>query len=343
MKTMKAITVVESHKLEIRDIPVPTISNDDVLVKIKSAGICGSDMHVYHGTSPVATYPRVIGHEASGEVVEIGKNVTTLKIGDHVTLEPLRHCGHCYNCSQGRPNACITMKACGAHIDGYFQEYVSLPAKHAYKISSDIPWDIAAMVEPYTIAAQVCFRTRIKKDDTALIIGAGPIGLFILDMFHSLQAKCAVVDIVDSRLALAKELGAEIMINSLNESTEDKIKEWTNGLGVNVSVDAACLPKTFEQAVSLTGSGGRVACLGFTQEPSQIPQFQITARELDVVGCRHQTYRFEPVVEMFEKGLLNPKKLLTHKFSYKQVQEAFTLLETDPISTCKVILDWDNN
>jgi len=338
---MKAISVIKAHNIEIKELSIPTISADDVLVKIKATGICGSDMHVYHGTSPVATYPRIIGHEASGEIVEIGKNISHLQVGDHVVLEPLRHCGECYNCLQGRPNTCIIMKACGAHVDGYFQEYVSIPSKHVYKISKDIPWDIAAMAEPYTIAAQVAYRTQIKKNNKVLIIGAGPIGLVILDTFKALGAECVVIDIVDSRLLLAKELGAIFTINSLNENPEKLIYEWTDGLGVNISADAACLPKTFEQAISLTGSGGSVACLGFTQEPSNITQFSITARELDIVGCRHQTYRFEPVIKMFEQQKLNPEKLLTHHFHYTKSKEALTLLEKDPISTCKVILTWE--
>ncbi|MCX7730615.1 MAG: alcohol dehydrogenase catalytic domain-containing protein, partial [Candidatus Caldatribacterium sp.] len=175
---MRAVLVPEPGKLTLVEREVPcALGNTDVLVRVRVGGICGTDLHIFHGTSPVATYPRVIGHEFVGEVVGRGRGVTSVQDGDHVVVEPILFCGVCYPCSVGRPNVCERLEVFGVHRDGGFQEYVVVPERNVHPFSKDIPWEEAVLMEPFTIALQVAERGSITREDKVLIIGAGPIGL----------------------------------------------------------------------------------------------------------------------------------------------------------------------
>ena len=190
---MKAICVIEPNTIRIEERPIPEIqSPNDVLVKVKAAGICGSDVHIYHGTSPVATYPRVIGHEIAGEIVQTGGSVQELSIGDHVVMDPVIYCGSCYACRIGRRNVCSNLKVRSVHVDGGYQEYLVLPHSSVYKIPDALSWEEAVMIEPFTIAEQVCSRGEITKNDVVFIMGAGPEGLSILIRAKLFGATCVI-------------------------------------------------------------------------------------------------------------------------------------------------------
>jgi 2-desacetyl-2-hydroxyethyl bacteriochlorophyllide A dehydrogenase len=340
---MKAIEVKEPKKIEIVERPMLKMEHeDDVLIKIKAAGICGSDVHIYHGTSPVAVYPRVLGHEMVGEVIEIGKDVTQLKKGDKVVVEPIISCGECYACKSNRPNACSTLKVRGCHVDGGFQEYFVAPEKSVYKFNDEIPWEYAAMIEPYTIADQITWRADVRKGDYVFIIGAGPIGLTILEMAKLKGGICIISDFNEKRLNIAKEIGADYILNPSKCDPLEEVRKITNGMGSNVTIDAVCLPQTFEQAVEITSVAGRVMCLGFTNEVSKIAQLSITLKELDVRGSRHQTFKFKNVVELFNQNKLSPEKLVSNIIDYKNISEALNLIENKPEEICKIVLKFED-
>ena len=175
---MKAIQVLEPGNIQIIERETPKIENEDeVLVKVRYAGICGSDMHIYHGTSPVATYPRVIGHEFVGEVVETGNNAKHLKAGDRVVIEPIYYCGKCYPCRNGRPNVCENLEVLGVHRDGGFQEYVTVKGANAHKFGEHLSWDEAVLIEPFTIASQATWREDVRNVDYVVNQGPHQIGL----------------------------------------------------------------------------------------------------------------------------------------------------------------------
>lgn len=336
---MKAIIVSKPKELQIVEREIPKILEaTDVLVKIKAAGICGSDVHIYHGTSPVATYPRVIGHEMVGEVVGIGDDVQDLKIGDKVVVEPMIACGECYACKSGRPNACSSLKVRGCHVDGGFQEYYVAPRKNIFKFDDSISWEEAAMIEPYTIADQITWRADVRKGDYVFIIGAGPIGLCVLEMAKLKGGICIISDFNEKRLEVAKELGADYVINPNLEDPLVKVREITKGMGSNVTIDAVCLPKTFEQAIEITSVAGRVMCLGFTKEMSEIAQLGITIKELDIRGSRHQTYKFKNVVQLFNDRKLQAKRLISNIIPFEEVHKAMDLIDNKPSEVCKIVL-----
>lgn len=339
---MKAIRVKSPRNLEICDVQMPQISNDeDVLIKVKAAGICGSDLHIYHGTNPFATYPRIVGHEFVGEVVGTGKKVTRFKLGDHVTVDPVVSCGNCYPCSIGRNNVCESLKVRGVHMDGGFQEYYAAQQECVYMIPEELDWEEAALIEPFTISAQVVSRAKVTKDDTVFIMGAGPIGLCILQACKRIGAECIISDLVEHRLELAKKFGADITINAAKENVDDVIMSESNGNGVPVIIDAVCIPQTFEQAVRLACSAGRIINLGFSENPSQIPEVEITKKELDVRGSRLQAKKFPEVIEWFKNKEVDPRSLISNVYDFKDALKAFEQVENNPAETYKVVLKFD--
>lgn len=336
---MKALCVQSPNHMVIEERPMPEISlPGEVLVKVKAGGICGSDMHVYHGSSPVATYPRVIGHEVVGEIVEKGTGVTAFNAGDRVAMDPVISCGECYQCRIGRNNVCRNLKVRSAHVDGGFQEYVVLPQHSIYLLPYQLSWEEGAMIEPFTIAEQVCSRAQLNKEDVVFIMGAGPIGLSALIRAKLSGATVYISDIVTSRLALAKSHGADAVIDAKNENVKSRLDDLTGGNGPAVIIDAVCSVQSFEQAVEWVCPAGRVITLGFSKQPSAIAQFHITAKELDVRGSRLHNNKFPTVIDHFASGRIRVKDLVTHRFPFTDVHKALEVMEDNSIEKGKVML-----
>ncbi|MBU8772310.1 MULTISPECIES: zinc-binding alcohol dehydrogenase family protein [Cytobacillus] len=339
---MKAVQIPSAMEMEVIDIEKPVIRNpDEVLVKVKRVGICGSDMHIYHGTNPLATYPRIVGHEVAGEVVEVGSNVSGMKPGDHVVVEPIRYCGECYACRKGRPNVCQSLSVFGVHEDGGLREFFVLPEKQLHVVNSSLEWDEIVLAEPYTIGAQAVWRGAVGEGDTVFIQGSGPIGICILKMAKLQGARVIISDLKQERLAFAKENGADEIINASEESVEDRVLELTDGEGPNVVIDAVCLPSTFELGVNLVSPAGTVVVLGFDERPSSIPQLPITKKEVTIVGSRLQTNQFEKVVSLLNVEKLQSNGFITHHFPISEVQEAFRYVEKNPDQVRKAVIVFD--
>lgn len=338
---MKAICVPEAHKIEIRDIPKPVPGTGEVLVRIRAAGICGSDVHIYHGTNPLARYPRIVGHEFGGEIVELGPGTEGPSVGTRVAVDPVVSCGRCYACSVGRPNVCSDLEVFGVHRDGGFAEYVAVPAANVHEIPADWPWEKASLVEPFTIAANVLSRVQCTGNDRVLVYGAGPIGLVILQAAKRLGAQVLITDIQESRLELARSMGADLVVNSKEKGVREAVMEWTEGLGVPVVIDAVGLPGLFQEALELACPTGRIGVLGFSKDPAPIQQFEVTRKELTIVGSRLNRNKFPEVIEWFSKEEVRPELLVSHRFHFTEVLEAMRLIEEKPHETCKVVLSFE--
>ena len=336
---MKAVVVKEPHKIEIEERKIPVIKTpDEVLIKVKAGGICGSDVHIYHGTSSVATYPRVIGHEIVGEIISVGNHVTNWSVGNRVIVDPVINCGQCYQCRIGRKNVCSNLKVRSVHIDGGYQEFIVVSQESIYLIPENIPWEEAILIEPFTVAEQVCSRAEITNDDIVFIMGAGPVGLSILKMAKLRGATCFISDIVEKRLEFAKTQGADAVLNVRNVDVKNEILKLTDGLGATVVIDSVCNVKSFEQALTYVCSAGRVITLGFSSEPSAINQFSITAREIDVRGSRLHNNKFPVVIEYFKSGKLDVSNWITHRYHFTEIHEALRIIENPEIEKGKVIL-----
>jgi L-gulonate 5-dehydrogenase len=334
---VKAVFVKEPKSLEIVDLPMPSPGKGEVLVRVKAAGICGSDMHIYHGTNPLAKYPRVIGHEFAGEVAALGEGADgKFAVGDHVTVDPVTSCGVCYPCSIGRHNVCSKLRVFGVHRDGGMAEYIPVPTLNAHAVPGDWPWEKAVMTEPFSIAANVLGRGGCTSADQVLVVGAGPIGLTVLMGAKLLGARVAVTDILDSRLSLARELGADLTVNGDRQNLEGEMAQWASE-GVPLIVDAACVASLLPSLLRMASPAGRFVHLGFSEALTGIIPLEITKKELTIVGSRLNCNMFPRVIEWFKRGL-DPQKLVSHTFPFTQAQEAFRLVEEKPLETCKTLL-----
>jgi L-gulonate 5-dehydrogenase len=339
---MKAAMVNEPLNMEIIDMNQPIIeSKTEVIVKVKAAGICGSDVHIYHGTSPVATYPRVLGHEIVGVVEEVGSEVDKLKIGDRVIIDQVMNCGECYACKMGRGNVCHTLKVRGVHVHGGYREYINVDQSSCYILPEKIAYTDAVMIEPATIAVQCLHRAELEKEDTLLIMGAGALGSSILKVARLSGAKIIVADIFDDKLKEALESGADYAVNVRDNEAEKKIREITDGYGVTVSVDAACTKDTLPFLLNVTGNAGRVITMGFSEEKSEVTQLKITAKELDVRGSRLQNKRFQEVLDLIEADQLDLTGTVSHVYKFADIQKAFDLIDSGDTSIRKVVISFE--
>ncbi|MBC3536292.1 zinc-binding alcohol dehydrogenase family protein [Megasphaera hominis] len=336
---MKSVVVETPGKIAVVEREIPAIKENQVLVKVKAAGICGSDVHIFHGKNAFATYPRVVGHEFAGEIAKVGDQAGDFAVGEHVVVDPVVSCGHCYACRIGRHNVCTSLHVMGVHEDGGFQEYVAVNADQVYKLPADLPWEIAATVEPFSIGAQVAHRGRLSGDDTVLICGAGPIGLIILQVAKMKGARVAILDLEESRLEKAKELGADMIINGNTTDLVDAMKEFTDGLGFNLIYEATANAKILATCIrDLPSQAGRVVVLGFTTQELPIRQVDIMGRELEIIGTRLNNHRFPEVIDWFKAGSVKPQEIITHTFPFEKAAEAFQFSDENPDKVLKIIL-----
>ncbi|MDR3588843.1 MAG: zinc-binding alcohol dehydrogenase family protein [Negativicutes bacterium] len=336
---MKAAVITGPRQMELVERPIPALPDEkSVLMKVRAVGICGSDVHGYHGSLATFVYPRVFGHEVVGEIIAVGSAVSHLTAGDHAVMDPVQSCGNCRACRTKRQNVCAQLRCMGVGAEGGCAEYVALPAANVLKIPAGIPWREAVLIEPYTIAAQMTARGEVAKDDDVLIMGAGPIGLVTLQAAKRKGARVMITDISANRLALAGKLDADAVVNSKEQNLAEEVRRFTNGEGMSVAIDAVGLPELFEQAVELTGTAARIVIIGFNPEAAKIPELPITKRELDIRGSRLHANKFPEVIDWFAKGEVKTLPLISHEFDFLDVKKAFSLIEQDPDHTCKVIL-----
>ncbi len=336
---MKAIQVSEPGNISVVEVEEPKLEgSNQVKIRMRAMGICGSDMHILHGENPFASYPRIIGHEVAGEVMEVGSSVSKVAVGDKVVVEPMTSCGKCYACRQGRPNVCENVEVYGVHREGGGREVMVIPDGLVHKVDDRLDWSEIALIEPFTIGAQSVYRGDVKEGDIVFIIGAGPIGLCCLKVAKEAGAKVAISDFNEERLAFAEKWGADFTVNPGAGNVKEQIMEWTEGMGANVVIDAVGLPQTVEQAIDVTSVAARVVLLGFHGSPSQISQVDITKKELTICGSRLQTDRFPIVVDLFNSIKFDVKDLVSHEFSIEETEKAFKLMESPPSSVRKVVI-----
>lgn len=339
---MKAVQVVSPNDLRVIDMEKPVMDEkNNVLVRMTAAGICGSDVGIYHGTNAAATYPRVIGHEIVGIVAETGDGVADLKVGDRVIVNQVTSCGHCYPCSIGRGNVCDELKVRGVHIDGGYREYIAVNESDCYILPEGLSDTDAVMIEPTTIAIQVCQRAELKKEDMLLILGAGALGSTILKIARELCDHIIVADIMDDKLEDAKKNGAEYTVNVLKEDLNEKLREYTFGHGSTVSIDASGTKDSLLTLLKATGNAGTVITTGFNNSSVDANQFLITSKELDVRGSRLQNKMFGKAIEMIKEGKLDLKGAVSHTFPLTKAQEAFDFVDSRDPSIRKVVLTFD--
>ena len=336
---MQAIYLEKARQIVKRQIEKPKIEDGEVLVKIRSVGVCGSDVHYYDKgrlRDFVVKKPLILGHECSGEVVEVGKNVDNLQIGDRVALEPGVPCRVCEYCKGGRYNLCPNMRFMSTPpIDGALVEYVAHPADFTFKIPEGVSFDEAALFEPLAVGLFAVKRANIKPGDRVLILGAGPIGLITLEsVLCTKGTHVTVVELYEFRLAMAKKLGADEVISGKNGDILKKLEPE-----FNVVFETAGSAVTIQQTVKLAKKGGKVVLVGSTQlEEIPFDTNQVMSRQLDVLGVFRYANMYPRAVRLVENRGIDLKRLITHRFSFDETEKALGFARDKKDSCLKVIV-----
>ena len=342
---MKRVVVDKPNSYKIIEEEKPQIKDPyDVIVKMKSAGVCGSDHHLYHGLNPNSTYPRTPGHENAGIVVEKGDKVTNVDIGDHVIIDLISTCGECYQCKTGRKNVCENVKVRGSGADGGWVEYILAPAKEVYKISKDIKWEDAALVEPFAIGGHCTGRGNVRKTDKIFILGVGTIGSIIIQTCKAIGCQTIIACDIDSeKLERAKKYGASHVINSKEEDIISKIQEITEGKGVNVAFDSACYKGSMALCLQegILANAGVFVPLGFVTDTEPISQAMINKRELTIAGSRMSQNQFEKTIKNMEDGKYITEGVATTFINFNEIDKVFYNMDNPSKEVKKMVILFD--
>jgi L-gulonate 5-dehydrogenase len=337
---MKCAVLYSPFDLRLEERPVPEITHNEVLIKVKAAGICGSDVHFFDGSHPYRNYPRVHGHELSGIVEKTGVGVENVKVGDHVVVEPLIFCGKCFPCRMGKYNCCVNLQVIGAHVDGGFAEYVKVPSHLAHKIPAEMPFDLAATCEPYSIGYHSTHRAQITAADKVLVLGAGAIGLTAVDFAKLTGATVFVAEVSPFRQNLARKFGADVIIDPSKENTEAKIREFTNGEGVGVVIEATGVVKVMESTENLVAAGGRIVIAGLTNDKVAFTGIKFTNREMTILGTRNSAGEFPAVIDAIASGKTHSDMLITKRFPFQDIVNALNYTAANIAIEGKVIIEF---
>ncbi|MGH2644682.1 MAG: alcohol dehydrogenase catalytic domain-containing protein, partial [Chitinophagaceae bacterium] len=312
---MKAVRFVGVKRpLEMQEIPIPEIGDRDVLVKVKAAGICHSDVHYRAGISPVSFTPLTFGHEVAGVVEKIGKEVTNVKSGDRVCLHYLITCGDCYYCSSGNEQFCAKGKMIGHHTNGGYAEYIAIPARNVLHLADEIPFEQGATLMCASATAfHALIKSRIKPGEKVAIFGAGGLGQSALQLARAFGAlEIFAIDINEVKLKLASEYRA-IIINGRNKNVVEEINKYTHGKGVDIAIEMIGLPQTQKQALQCVGPMGRVVLVGLSDEILEVNTYnEILGNEVELIGSNdHRLQELPLLIDFAQKKLLDTSKIVT--------------------------------
>ena len=346
---MRAAILYNERDIRPGEAADPSIRPDEVLVASGHAGICGTDLHIYRGEfKERVKYPAIQGHEFGGTIVEVGKQVTGLRTGQRVVVDPILSCHACRACLTGHINACKTLKLLGVDLDGGFGRYVAVPYSHIFPLPDSIPMVHAPMVELYGIAHHILQRGQVQPGETVAILGSGKVGLSVLDVLcHRAGAAMTIcTDVQDFRLGIARELGADHTINITRQDPLEAVKEITGGIGVDCVIEAVGhyhdVPgqsPPLEQAVQMIRNGGRIVTVGLAEQMSAVHFKTFVLKEAKMIASRVTLGEFPRAIRLMEKGLLHPDTLITHQMTLSEVAAAFTRVDREEPETLKIVLD----
>jgi propanol-preferring alcohol dehydrogenase len=311
---MKAVQLVEIDKdLEDREIPTPEPQADEVLIKIKAAGICHSDVHYRDGVSSVNYLPITLGHEVAGVIEKLGPNVTKFKVGDRVCVNYMVTCGKCYFCVKGSEQFCAEGKMIGKNVDGGYAEYIAVPTRGIYKLPDSVSFEHAAVMMCSTATSfHAIKKTRFQPGETMAIFGFGGLGVSAFQLAKAFGAReIYTVDIDPIKLQLAKKMGA-IPINAKDSDPVKKIMELTNGVGVDVALELIGLKLTLEQGVKSLARFGRLGLVGITLEPFEVNSYEAIGKEKEIIGVSdHLLSELPFLLDLADQGKLDLSQVVT--------------------------------
>ena len=322
---MKQITLIKPYEFEERDVEIPILKKGELLVQIKNIGICGTDIHAFHGNQPYFSYPRVLGHELSGIIVDAKIDNNSL-LGKPVSVLPYLSCGKCNSCVRGKTNCCSQLNVMGVHVDGGFCEYISVPLDNIMIGREETDLEHLSMVEPLSISYHGIMRADILENDWVIIFGAGPIGMGAILFAKSKTDKIILIDINQNRITYCKSiLGIEHSFNGNDETLLEQIKELTNGHFADIVIDATGNKKSIQQQLTFLGHGGKWILIGLQREDLHINHPEFHKREATLMSSRNATkHDFEQVMNKIDKKEIDPVLLITNTLDFKEVVNSFS-------------------
>ncbi len=323
---MKLLVCTKPGLLEYKDINEPIVQPGHAVIKIKQVGICGTDLHAFEGTQPYFNYPRILGHEIAAEIAD-ATYADGFRINDPVTILPYFNCGVCKACVTGKPNCCVQLKVCGVHVDGAMVEYLSVPV-HSLLAAEGFTHDELALVEPLAIGAHAIRRAAVQPGETVLVIGAGPIGMGIIEFAHIAGGKVIVMDVNDDRLQFCQQhLPVSAMINAGSSNLTEMLLEYTSNAMPDVVIDATGNLKAINNAFQYVSHGGRYVLVGLQKEFITFSHPEFHKREATLMSSRNATREdFIHVMNALKKGLVKPVTYITHRIDFASLKDQFPSL-----------------
>lgn len=331
--------VIAPGKVEFREKELPPLGGRDVLIAVRAAAICGSDLHIFKGRHPSAPLPVSVGHEISGEIVEIGPSVSKVRVGDRVTVEPVIACGRCDECRRGRYHLCQEISFQYRRGQGGFAPYFVVSEDHAFRLPDHVSYEEGALIEPLAVALHAVKNSGLGIGESCAVFGAGAIGLLVLMLSRLASAGPAfVVDVQDFRLAKAVELGACQAINGRQADAVEAILKLTAGKGADRSFEAVGIETTLVQALQVLKKGGKATLLGIFENPQAcLPVNLFVQREIVLAGSQGYNWDFQDGLAILDQGRLDLKPLITHQIHLEDLQAGFELLCSPESQAIKVI------
>lgn len=325
---MKAAVLTGAREIKTQEVAYPTLEPHGIVLKVQACGVCGSDLHVYKSKGHEGT---IFGHEFSGDVVEVGADVSGITAGMRVTGAGFRPCGRCFWCKQGKGHRCSDMALLGYQFPGAMAEYVhipfAVPGRSVFVLPDELTYEDGASVEPLSISFFSVNRAQPKANETIAVIGLGVIGLYAIQVLKAMGVeKILASGRREARLKAAKACGADAVIDAAKEDAVQMVREATANMGVNTVVECAGTQVTFDQAVAMVRGAGKIMLVGIYEEPLTWNPLNVIAKNISLIGCIGGN--FPAVIELLKTG--KAKSLVTHTFSLDQANEAFRIQLADP-------------
>jgi L-iditol 2-dehydrogenase len=342
---MKALVLSAYKHLDIEDVPVPQPAADELLIRIRACGICGSDVHGYDGSTGRRIPPIVMGHEAAGVVESVGRDVTRFRPGDRVTFDSTVYCGRCFYCDRGQVNLCDHREVIGVSTPmfrrmGAFAEYVTVPARIAYMLPDSMPFAHAALIEAASVAVHGASLTPIEPGDTAVVVGSGMIGLLTLQAVRQAGAeRVVVVDVDDTRLELARKLGATETLNSKKADTVAEIQKLTGGRGADVAVECVGITDAIALAVESVRKGGAVTLVGNVAPRIELALQSVVSRQIRLQGSCASNGEYPESIAMMAGGKIQVEPLVSARAPLADGARWFERLYSHEPGLLKVVLE----
>jgi L-iditol 2-dehydrogenase len=341
---MKQAVMTEPGRIEYREVDKPTLQDNEVVIQTRRIGVCGSDIHVFHGLHPYTSYPVVQGHEVSGIVAEVGSQVEGLAPGDKVTFTPQVTCGKCYACTHGMYHICESLKVMGFQTGGAAQEYVAVDADKVLKVPENVTLDQAAMVEPISVAVRALSRAgEDLQGKNVLVLGAGTIGNLVAQVAKAYGAKAVMAtDISDYKLDKAKECGIDFAVNPDKEDLGEAILRDFGPDRADLILECVGVQETVTQAIENARKGTTIVVVGVFSEKLEVDLGLVQDRELSLVGTlMYQKRDYERAIELVASGKLSLDAMITHRFPFEQYLDAYQTIEEAKDNIMKVMIALD--